>query len=138
MTQETCNWSYQVFSDESDLLKVTSFSTSPTRITPGQTIECRLQGALLEPLEDGAYAEVSIKLGRVTILQKAYDLNEILGILGKQLPQPEGDVDIVWHIDIAKEIPPAKFTMNLSAYTVNDDVLGNAILTLDMTKRIGS
>lgn len=136
MPQETCNWSYTITSDAScELLKITSFSVSTTRINPGQTIECRLQGSLLRSLEEGAYADVIVKLGSVSILKKTYDLNEVLGKIGKPLPQPEGDFDLVWQMGLPKEIPLTKFIINLSAFTFDEDELASAKLTVDMNKK---
>ncbi|MBK8453815.1 MAG: ML domain-containing protein [Thiofilum sp.] len=136
MPQETCNWSYTITSDAScELLKITSFSVSTTRINPGQTIECRLQGSLLRSLEEGAYADVIVKLGSVSIWKKTYDLNEVLGKIGKPLPQPEGDFDLVWQMDLPKEIPLTKFIINLSAFTFDEDELASAKLTVDMNKK---
>ncbi|KAG0799703.1 hypothetical protein G6F22_002963 [Rhizopus arrhizus] len=95
-------------------------------------------GDLLETVDEGAYAEVVVKIGLVKILQKTFDICEELrkhkNEVDIQCPIEKGPFKLIQSIKLPKEIPRGKFTVLASAYTVAEESLANVKITADFRK----
>ncbi|MDH6130710.1 hypothetical protein P3T37_000077 [Kitasatospora sp. MAA4] len=136
-------WSYTDAGLPSDPLQIESLLVSPDPPKPGSTVTLRINAVAVEAIEDGAYFDLVIKLGLVKLLQRRYDLFEELrggGVDALKLscdtsdgkgPIPKGRTVLTAVIDLPREIPRAKFMLNVRAFTVNDDDLAALDIKVD-------
>ncbi len=64
-----------------------SVDVDPNPLEPGDQVNVTIVGDLLETVDEGAYAEVVVKIGLVKILQKTFDICE-------ELRKHKNEVDI--------------------------------------------
>ncbi|KAG1442216.1 hypothetical protein G6F56_011159 [Rhizopus delemar] len=123
----------------SDVFQLESFKVSPDIIEPGKQVNITITGSLSEKVEDGAYADVMVKVGRIKILKKEFDICEELrkreDEVDIQCPFEKGDISIFQTVTLPKEIPPAIFKVSTEAYTANDDSLACLDLLVDFRRK---
>jgi hypothetical protein len=78
--------------------------------------------------QDGAYADVTVKLGLVKLLHKRFDICEELSKADAELqcPVEPGQYTITQTVELPREIPRAKFVVQTRAFTVEDEDLACA------------
>jgi len=76
-------------------------------------------------IEDGAYADFTVKIGVIKLLNGQFDLCEdaLDQNPAVQCPVEEGDYEVQHTVELPNDIPHAKFTINARGYTVDDDDL---------------
>jgi len=118
-------WEYSDCGLESNPVKITSIQVSPDPPKPGADLTVTVEGTVDQTLEEGAYADVTVKVGVVKILHKQFDLCEEArnGNVTVQCPVEPGSYHVVKTVTLPKEIPPAKFTISVRGYTAEDDDL---------------
>ncbi|KAJ7485926.1 ML domain-containing protein [Mycena latifolia] len=123
-------WEYTDCGPESDALKLESLTISPDPPVPGKDLTITAKGYARETIEDGAYADVTVKLGLIKLLSKRFDVCEEARNANVSIscPVPEGKYEVVHTVALPKEIPRAKFTVQVRAYTVEEE----EILCLDL------
>ena len=105
----------------------------------GQKVKVSASGNLTKVVEDGAYADVTVKLGLIKLLEKHLDLcEEARNAKEKNCPYEAGSWNFEKEVDLPKEIPPTKFNIEMQAYTVDDEELIGMHGTVDFTKKFGS
>ncbi|GMK59012.1 hypothetical protein CspeluHIS016_0700270 [Cutaneotrichosporon spelunceum] len=127
------SWRYVDCGLPTDPLQIESIKLSPDPPKPGKELEVKVQASALEQIEEGAYADVTVKLGLIKLVQKQFDLCEEArkANASVQCPVKEGPYTVVQKVDLPKEIPKAKFVVNIRAYTVDDDDLACLDLVVD-------
>jgi len=130
-------WGWKDCGNPTDPVHIKSISISPDPPKPGQALTVTVSGTADSVVEDGAYADVSVKVGLIKILQKEFDLCEEArnANLTVQCPIEKGDYEVVHTVDLPKEIPPAPFTVQVQGYTYEDEDLICLTLTIDFTPR---
>jgi hypothetical protein len=124
-------WSYTNSGTDSDALQIRSVEMTPDPPERGKSLTATIQATALEEIVEGAYLNVVVKLGRIKVSQREYDLFEKLkgDTFGWSLtadtaaggePLKPGDVELTFGMDLPKEIPPTQLTLNVRAYTAND------------------
>jgi hypothetical protein len=123
-------WSYDNVGTPTDSLQINSVTVTPDPPTPGRTNVFTINATALEPIEDGAFLQVTVKLGLIKLLTKQYDLlAELRGEGDLKLtcdtsdgksPIPKGDTTLTLTMDLSKETPPAKFRVDIQGYTVDE------------------
>lgn len=68
-------------------------------------------------LDDEAYVETTVKLGLIKLLQKRQTLKEFFAEWGGSVPSATGPFTVELSKALPREIPRAKFTIRLDAYT---------------------
>ncbi|KAI9270036.1 hypothetical protein EDC94DRAFT_597904 [Helicostylum pulchrum] len=85
-------------SDETYILQINSIRITPDIITPGAELTLEAEGTLLETVTFGSAAQVTVKLGAVTLLRKTFDLCETLennkDKVDLQCPIEKGDLKV--------------------------------------------
>ncbi|KAF9650515.1 hypothetical protein BDM02DRAFT_3185355 [Thelephora ganbajun] len=121
----TASWSYSLCGDPGDIVTIKSLNISPDPPKPGQQLVVTASAHTSEVIEEGAYADVTVKLGLVKLLTKTFDLCEEARNVNAtiQCPVQKGDHEIEQTVDLPKEIPPGKFSINVQGYSVNDEEL---------------
>ncbi|KAG6334292.1 hypothetical protein ID866_4789 [Astraeus odoratus] len=118
-------WSYVDCGLAADPIQLESISVIPDPPRPGQDLTVVVKGHVTDTIKDGAYADVTVKLGLIKLLQKQFDLCEEARTANASVQCPvEPGAYIVNHtVTLPKEIPQAKFVINVRGYTVDEEDL---------------
>ncbi|MEV8017284.1 ML domain-containing protein [Streptomyces sp. NPDC086554] len=137
------SWSYSNCGLESDALQIQSVTASPDPLDAKESSRFTIKGFAQEPIEEGAYADVVIKLGLIKILSKRFDLLEelrrdqffTLVSPASTSPLPKGEIELTFTPPLPNPTPQAKFSVSLRAFTVDDEDLACLDFKLDYMKR---
>jgi len=118
----TWNWENCTNGDESYGVDVTSIEISPDPPQKGEELNVTVSGIVKEVIEEGAYAYVKAKIGRIEILNKEYDICDEARNSDSEIqcPVPEGDYTISQTAQLPKLIPPRKYRVTVEGYTFDD------------------
>ncbi|KAJ3490537.1 hypothetical protein NLI96_g1370 [Meripilus lineatus] len=118
-------WGWEDCGDDDFPMHVTSLEISPDPPKPGEELTVTAVGETTERVDEGAYAEVAVKVGRIKILQKEIDLCEEArnANVSVQCPVKAGVYKVVQTVALPKEIPPAPFQVSVDGYTADDEDL---------------
>jgi len=130
-------WSWSSCGTPDDIVEVTSLEVSPDPPEPGKNLTVNVQGTVKQQIEDGAYAYVTVKLGLITLLKKTLDICEEAQNANAtlQCPVAEDDYVVSQTVMLPKEIPKAKFTVKVDAYSEEDDPLLCLDIKIDFMNR---
>ncbi|KJA29157.1 hypothetical protein HYPSUDRAFT_61189 [Hypholoma sublateritium FD-334 SS-4] len=130
-------WEWQDCGLDTDAVKIESIEVSPDPPEPGKDMTVKVKGIAREVIEDGASADVTVKLGLIKILQKTFDICEEARTNNAsiQCPVSEGTHIVEQTVALPKEIPKAKFVVDVNGYTASDDDMFCLKLTVDFMKR---
>jgi len=120
-----------------DAVTIESFEVEPNPPEPGQKVIVRASGTVHQLIEDGAFADVVVKLGSyIKLLQKRFDICEELSKANAtlQCPIEPGHYEIVQEVTLPKEIPHAKYKVEARAFTQDDDDMACTDIVLDFMK----
>jgi len=128
-------WSYSVCGAETDIIQLKSLDVVPDTPKPGQNLTITAFGTVKQRIEDGAYAHVTVKLGLIKLLEKEFDICKEAEAADMEIkcPVEPGDYTITQTVELPKEIPPAKFTIDVTAYTAGDEDMLCLKLLVDFT-----
>ncbi|KAF9039132.1 MD-2-related lipid-recognition domain-containing protein [Panaeolus papilionaceus] len=130
-------WSYTNCGLDTDPIQFESIKLSPDPPKPGQDLTVKVTGSTKKNIKVGAYAEITVKLGLIKIFKKEVDLCEEArkANVSIQCPIEPGKYTIEHTVAMPKEIPQAKFTVGVRAYTVDHDDLFCLAFMVDFMKR---
>ncbi|KAG2366616.1 ML domain-containing protein [Suillus spraguei] len=116
-------WSWTDCGSPADVIQLESISLSPDPPKPGQDLTVTVVGTAQGRVEDGASADVVVKLGLIKLLSKTFDICKEARTANAtiQCPIEKGDYTVVETIALPKEIPQAKFSVNVKGYTQDDE-----------------
>jgi len=128
-------WSYSDCGNPTDIVQLRSLEISPDPPKPGQNLTVTASGTVTQKIEDGAWAHVVVKLGLIKLLDKDIDTCEEAENANMEIrcPVEPGDYTLTQTVELPKEIPPAKFVIDVSAYTVDDRDMLCLKLNVDFT-----
>jgi len=76
LLDEKKRWNYSVCGDSNDIIQIQSIEVTPDPPQAGKDLTVNVKAITTERIEEGAYAMVTVKLGRIKILTKEFDLCE--------------------------------------------------------------
>ncbi|KAJ3568801.1 hypothetical protein NP233_g5481 [Leucocoprinus birnbaumii] len=125
---EEPRWKYSSCDSEEEgepIVKIHSIEVSPDPPAPGKDLTVKVNAEASDTIEEGAYAEVTVKLGIIKLLNKEFDLCEEArnANASVQCPVAPGPYKVQQTVALPNEIPRAKYTVRVDAYSVNDDPL---------------
>jgi hypothetical protein len=87
-------------------------------------------------VQEGAYADVVVKLGLIKLLSRRIDICEEARAnnVSLQCPVEDGEHEVTHTVELPREIPPAKFNVHLNAFTAEDADLMCLDLSIDFRK----
>ncbi|KAH8119719.1 ML domain-containing protein [Phellopilus nigrolimitatus] len=126
-------WTWTDCGDPSDPIQLKSIEVSPDPPKPGEDMTVKVKGHVTGGIEEGAYADVLVKIGVVKLLQKRFDVCEEArnAEASVQCPVDEGDYVVEQTVALPKEIPRAKFVVQIRGFTVEDENLACVDLSVD-------
>lgn len=142
------NWSYTDCGSPEDPLRIESITSSPDPLTPGSEWKLIIKGVAQSEIKDGAYLDVTVKLGLIKLISKRFDLFEVLrggdflgwtltldtGVGGGSIGK--GPVVLTLGKKRTRETPGTKYTVSLRGYTAEEDGLLCIDLKADFMKRV--
>jgi len=133
----TAKWEWVDCGLPSDIVQIHSLTISPDPPEPGQNLTIKASGYVSERIEEGATADVTVKLGLVKLLQKRFDICEEASKAEAdiQCPVEEGEHSVTQVVALPKEIPRAKFSVAVRAFSVDEEPLMCADIKIDFMKR---
>ncbi|KAF8622885.1 hypothetical protein AX15_006650 [Amanita polypyramis BW_CC] len=119
----TSSWSYTDCGLPSDPVQVESIEVSPDPPKPGHNLTIKAKGVVTEVINEGAYADVTVKLGLVKLLHKQFDVCEEArkANVSVTCPVQPGPYTVEQTVMLPKEIPRAKFSVNVRAFTAEEE-----------------
>jgi hypothetical protein len=132
----TESWSYTDCGLPTDPIQIQSIQVSPDPPKPGQDLTVTVKAHVTERIEEGATADVVVKLGLIKLLSKQFDLCEEARKADAtvQCPIEPGEYEVVQTVALPKEIPRAKFSVSVRGYTVEEDDMACVDLKVDFMK----
>ncbi|KAI1793926.1 ML domain-containing protein [Ganoderma leucocontextum] len=133
-------WDWKDCGTDAHLVHINSIEVSPDPPARGQDLTITVDGVAKGPVEDGAYADVTVKAGIIRLLHKEFDVCEEARNANTtvQCPVKEGSHKVTQTVTLPSEIPPAQFTVNIRGYTEDDEDLVCMDLMMDFRIRPGS
>ncbi|KAI0756627.1 ML domain-containing protein [Daedaleopsis nitida] len=133
-------WDWKDCGTHAHLVHITTISVSPDPPQRGKDLTITVEGVADDDVQEGAYADVTVKAGPIKILHKEFDVCEEARNANTtiQCPVEKGTHKVVQSVTLPKEIPPAQFSVNARGYTVDDDDLFCLDLFMDFRMRPGS
>ncbi|GLB36229.1 putative phosphatidylglycerol phosphatidylinositol transfer protein [Lyophyllum shimeji] len=130
-------WDYVNCGNPSDPIQVEKITVFPDPPQPGKDLTVTVKGTATEVIEEGAYADVEVKLGLVKLLRKRFDVCEEArnANASVQCPVKPDSYTVVQTVALPREIPRAKFTVNVRGYTVDDGPMLCLDLHVDFMKK---
>ncbi|KAJ6492204.1 ML domain-containing protein [Mycena sanguinolenta] len=126
------SWEYENCGQPSDAVQIKSISVSPDPPKIGAELTVTVDVDVLETIEDGATADVLVKVGRIKLLQKTFDICEEARNANASIscPVPPGPYSIVQTVELPKEVPKLKYVINVRGYTKDEDDMACVDLTV--------
>ncbi|KAG8992720.1 Phosphatidylglycerol/phosphatidylinositol transfer protein [Tulasnella sp. JGI-2019a] len=120
-----------------DVVQIESLTISPDPPEPGKNLTVNVSAYVNERIEDGAYADVTVKLGLVKLLHKQIDvcLEAEKANAEVRCPVEPGRHVVSQTVALPKEIPPAKFVVMVRGYTADDENLMCADIQADFRRK---
>ncbi|KAL7417656.1 ML domain-containing protein [Mrakia frigida] len=131
-------WSWVDCGGAGDAVLIDSIKVSPDPPVPGQNLTVTATGLVVDPITDGAYADVLVKLGLIKLLQRKFDVCETAAENNAtiQCPVAPGVYEVVQTVELPKEIPKAKYSVQVRGFTAEEKDMVCVNLFIDfLTKR---
>ncbi|EIM21420.1 hypothetical protein WALSEDRAFT_60421 [Wallemia mellicola CBS 633.66] len=118
-------WSWNDCGGNDDALKLTKIDVSPDPPQSGRNLTIDAAGIVNRYIAEGAYADVSVKLGYITLYHTRFDLCKEAHDADAQIqcPVEAGERAITQNVELPSHIPPAAYTLQVRANTVDDTPL---------------
>ncbi|KAF8591937.1 hypothetical protein K439DRAFT_615359 [Ramaria rubella] len=132
------SWEWSDCGAASDVVEIKSLSLSPDPPKPGVNLTVTASGYVSSTIEDGAWADVSVKLGLIKLLTKSFDVCEEAkkANVSIQCPVSPGEYTVVQTVALPKEIPPAKFSVEVRAYNADEAAMLCANIKIDFLPKL--
>ncbi|KAM0786754.1 Phosphatidylglycerol/phosphatidylinositol transfer protein [Microbotryomycetes sp. NB124-2] len=123
-------WDWVDCGEPTDVIQIKDVRISPDPPKPGKNLTVYASGTVNELIDQGAYADVTVKLGLIKLLTKRFDVCDELDNANStlQCPIKPDEYSIEQTVALPAEIPRAKF--QVSARVFNQDELPAACIDL--------
>ncbi|WVQ83007.1 phosphatidylglycerol/phosphatidylinositol transfer protein [Cryptococcus sp. DSM 104549] len=131
------SWSYVDCGLATDAIQLKSIKVSPDPPVLGKNLTVQVEADVLETIKEGAYADVTVKLGLIKLLQKQFDVCEEARNANAtvQCPVEPGPYSVSQTVELPQEIPKAKFSVQVRGYTDEDEDMLCLDLFVDFMKK---
>ncbi|CAG8952411.1 hypothetical protein HYFRA_00001158 [Hymenoscyphus fraxineus] len=102
-----------------DLLTLEHVNLTPNPPAPGQNLTIEAVGSISQDVGEGAYVLLTVKYGFIKLLTTKADLCEQVSNVDLKCPIKAGKTTITKDVEIPKQIPGGKYTVNADAYTAD-------------------
>lgn len=113
----------------------THSATHPLTLTfSGKTLTITAKGTLNTTVKDGAYINLQVKYGLITIIKQTADLCDTVKKADLKCPIDDGETKITKEVDLPKQIPPGKYSVIADAYTKDDEKITCLTATVEFKR----
>ncbi|KAF7715959.1 Uncharacterized protein PECH_004618 [Penicillium ucsense] len=105
----------------SHLLTIDSVDLSPNPPKAGETLTITASGVLHQSITDGAYVNVEVKWGLITLVKQTMNLCEQIENVDLKCPLEKGRMTMTKQVDLPKQIPPGRYSVLADAYTADHE-----------------
>ncbi|KAI5475526.1 phosphatidylglycerol/phosphatidylinositol transfer protein, Npc2p [Pseudohyphozyma bogoriensis] len=115
-------WDWFDCGSPDDAIAIKSIKLKPDPPVPGKDLTVYAEGKIKTLVDEGAYADVTVKLGLIKLLTKTFDICDELSNANAtlQCPIQPDDYSITQTLALPEEIPP-KFSVHVNAFTQLDE-----------------
>jgi hypothetical protein len=79
----------------------------------GTSLSIKASGILKEKVEKGAYVILQVKYGVITLIKQTVDLCDQVSEVDLDCPLEEGPLTLVKEVELPKQIPPVRISLNI-------------------------
>lgn len=113
-------------------LVIQNVDLTPNPPKAGNKLVIEARGTFTEEVHEGAYINLRLKYGLITLINTTADLCEQMKEVDEECPL-EGAKVIKKEVDIPKEVPPGTYTVLADVYTIDNE----RITCLEATVQFG-
>ncbi|GAA5832640.1 hypothetical protein JCM11251_001394 [Rhodosporidiobolus azoricus] len=112
-------WGWYDCGEPGDAIEIESLKISPDPPRPGHNLTIEASGKVNTLVDEGTYADITVKLGLIKLLTKRFDVCEELGNVDSELQCPikPDSYSIKEVVALPAEIPRAKFQVAARVFT---------------------
>lgn len=118
--------------EEEHKLNIKEIVVEPYPPIPGENLTVDASGELLVTVIDGAYVDVVVTYGFIILINKRYDLCELVPEVDLECPVQKGLLSLSKTVEIPAEVPPGEYTVQARAYNADDTLLSCLTATIDI------
>ncbi|KAK4204068.1 putative Phosphatidylglycerol/phosphatidylinositol transfer protein precursor [Triangularia verruculosa] len=104
-----------------DIITIEKVDLTPNPPEAGTTLIIEASGTVKETIVEGAYVKLQVKYGYIRLISTQADLCKEIKNVDLDCPIEKGKISITKSVDLPKEIPPGKYTVEADVYTVDDE-----------------
>ncbi|OJI86241.1 hypothetical protein ASPTUDRAFT_187642 [Aspergillus tubingensis CBS 134.48] len=90
------------------LLQIDHVDLTPNPPLPGKTLTIQATGTLNEKIEEGAYVNLEVKYGLITLVRQTADLCEQIVNVDLECPLEKGEMTLTKQVELPRQIPPVR------------------------------
>ncbi|KAL2147787.1 hypothetical protein VTI28DRAFT_5559 [Corynascus sepedonium] len=118
-----------------DIITIEEVILTPNPPQAGTTLVIEATGTVKETILDGAYVDLEVKYGYIRLLRTKADLCKEIKNVDLECPIEKGKISITKDVDLPKEIPPGKYTVQADVYTKDDKHITCLTATVTFDRR---
>ncbi|KAJ7055694.1 ML domain-containing protein [Mycena amicta] len=125
-------WEYVDCGDPADSVEIQSITVSPDPPKIGEDLTVTIVANVKETIEEGATADVLVKVGRIKLLERTFDLCEEARNANASVscPVEPGLHTIEQTVALPKEVPKLKYVISVRGFTVEEESMACVDLTV--------
>ncbi|KAJ7119988.1 ML domain-containing protein [Mycena crocata] len=125
-------WEWENCGEAADAVQIRSISVSPDPPKIGAELTVTIDAEVKETIEDGATADVMVKVGRIKLLEQTFDICEEARKANATIscPVEPGVYQIVQSVELPKEVPKLKYVINVRGFTQAEEPMACVDLTV--------
>lgn len=102
------------------LLTIDFVDLTPNPPLPGKTLTIKAAGNFTAEVAEGAYINLSVKYGLITLLRQQADLCEQMKNVDEECPL-DGEKVLTKDVELPSRIPPGSYSVLADVYTKDDE-----------------
>ncbi|KAK4112113.1 hypothetical protein N656DRAFT_732195 [Canariomyces notabilis] len=104
-----------------DIITIENVVLTPNPPEAGVTLVIEATGTVKETIVDGAYVNLQVKYGYIRLINTQADLCKEIKNVDLDCPIEKGKISVIKSIDLPKEIPPGKYTVEADVFSKDDE-----------------
>lgn len=104
-----------------NILQIDQVDLSPNPPKPGEVLTITASGTFNQPVEKGAYVNLVVKYGLITLIKQTADLCDQVSNVDLKCPLNAGKMTLTKQVELPKQIPPGKYSVLADVYTKSSE-----------------
>jgi hypothetical protein len=104
-----------------DIITIEEVILAPNPPEAGATLVIEAKGTVKETILEGAYVNLEVKYGYIRLINTQADLCKEIKNVDLECPIEKGEISILKSVELPKEIPPGKYTVQADVYSKDDE-----------------